>query len=70
MAVRILCSDEVCTECQGIVLSVYGELRRLGRGDRDAFASAIRVLELRHPGHDRGHYIDLAAKWIAAETGG
>ena len=67
MAVQILCSDEVCSECHSIVANVYNELRRLGHGDRAAFASAVHVLELRHPGHNRDHYIDLAAKWIAAE---
>ena len=70
VAVRVLCSDEVCTECRSIVANVYNELRRLGHGDRAAFASAVRVLELRHPGHDKEHYVGLAAEWIAAETGG
>jgi len=69
VAVRILCSDEICTECRGIITRVYEDLRLSGYGDRDAFASAVRVLELRHPGHDKEHYVGLAAEWIAAETG-
>ena len=70
MAVRILCSDEVCTECRGIITRVYEDLRRAGHNDRAAFASAVHVLELRHPGHDKGHYLNLVAEWIVAEIGG
>jgi hypothetical protein len=70
VAVRILCSDEVCTECCGIISRAYAELRLAGCEDRDAFASAIRVLELRHPGHDKKHYRDLAAEWIAVDPCG
>jgi len=69
VAVRILCSD-VCTECRGIITRVYEDLRLAGHGDRDAFASAVRVLELRHPGQDKEHYLSLAAEWLADESGG
>ena len=70
MAVRILCSDEVCRECSGIIARLYEGLRLAAYGDRDAFTSAVRVLELRHPGHDKEHCLSLAAEWLADEPGG
>ena len=70
VARHILCSDEVCTDCRGIITRVYEDLRRAGDNDRAAFASAVRVLELRHPGQDKEHYVNLVAEWIAAEIDG
>jgi len=62
------CDEEPCTECRGILLRTYTELRASGCGDEHAFDAAVRVLALRHPGHDHGYYAGRAAEWI--ETGG
>jgi hypothetical protein len=53
---RVSCEDEICTQCQGIVTRTYRELVDAGDSDRDAYLSAVRVLELRHPGHVRDYY--------------
>jgi hypothetical protein len=50
VAIRIFLLGCSFTECRGIVTRVYEGLRLSGHSDRDAFASAVRVLELRHPG--------------------
>jgi len=62
------CLEESCTGCRSILLRVYRELRAAGYDDPKAFESAVRVLELRHPGHGREHYRGLTAQWIAAEA--
>ena len=64
----VICSEDHCTECSGIVLRTYSELRDLGYDDPKAFQSAVRVLKLRHPGHTHDYYLGLAAKWIAAAS--
>ena len=60
------CAEETCTECSTIVVRAYRELRSGGYGDRAAFDSALRVLKLRHPGHDEAYYRSRTAEWIAA----
>ena len=67
MPKRIRCPDENCTECQGIVTRAYRELLNTGNSDRHAYLSAVRVLELRHPGHDRNYYFLRVARWLASE---
>lgn len=52
----IHCAEDSCTECERIVLRVYCELRRAGYAERQAFDSAMHVLELRHPGHSYDYY--------------
>lgn len=64
----VYCAEDNCTECRGILVRVYRELRAAGYDDPKAFQSAVRVLELRHPGHDGDYYLGLAAQWIAAEA--
>ena len=61
------CFDEDCTECEGIVTRAYHELRGKGCSDRDAFLSAVRVLQLRHPGDDQLHYFLQVGKWLGTE---
>lgn len=63
-----LCSNDHCTECRGILVRTYRELRGTGYGDEKAFLAAVHVLELRHPGHTRDYYARLTAQWIEAET--
>ena len=60
---RDRCESE-CRDCERIVLRAYGELRRAGYSDRQAFQSAMHVLELRHPGHGRDYYRIRAARMI------
>ena len=67
MSNRVRCEDVSCTESEGIVARTYRELRDTGYSDRDAFLSAVRVLELRHPGHDRSYYFLRIAQWLGAE---
>jgi hypothetical protein len=58
-------SEEVsCTECEGVISRTYRELMNRGYSDRDAFFSAVRVLELRHPGRHRDHYFLQVAQWL------
>lgn len=52
---------------QTIVARTYRGLRDMGDSDRDANFSAVRVLELRHPGHDRQHYFFRVAQWLGSE---
>jgi hypothetical protein len=63
-----LCSNDHCTECRGILVRTYRELRGAGYGDEKAFLAAVHVLELRHPGHTRDYYTRLSAQWIEAEA--
>jgi hypothetical protein len=67
MVSRVECAEDACTECERIVLRVYCELRRAGYDDRRAFQSAMHVLELRHPGHERDYYRARADHMIAPE---
>jgi hypothetical protein len=67
MSDGVRCEDRACTECEGIVARAYHELRDTGYSDRDAFLSAVRVLELRHPGHERYYYFRRVAQWLGAE---
>jgi len=67
MIARIACAEEACTECERIVGRVYSELRRAGYGERPAFQSAMHVLALRHPGHEREYYQRRARAIIAPE---
>jgi len=60
------CSEEDCT-CERIVLRTYRELRDKGRSDREAFLSAVQVLALRHPGHERYYYFSRIAKWLGRQ---
>jgi len=60
--------QDECTECRGILLRVYRELREAGYSDSKAFQSAVRVMELRHPGRERGYTLYVVATWIAAES--
>lgn len=69
MPERSLCKEEVCTDCKAIVRRAYRELLENGDSDRDAYLSAVRVLELRHPGHDRSYYFLRVAQWLGAERG-
>ena len=69
MTGRIRCVETACTECEGIVARTYRELREAGYPDRDAFVAAVRVLELRHPGHDRQYYFLRIAQWLGSDAG-
>jgi hypothetical protein len=61
-------SDENCTECRGIIARTYRELLESGESDRHAYLSAVRVLQLRHPGHDPNYYFLRVANWLASES--
>ena len=56
-----------CSECARVVVRTYRELRQADYSDRDAFMSAVRVLELRHPGHDRWFYFRTVARALGNE---
>ncbi len=64
MSKQVHCFSDDCTECKGIVTRAYSELRGKGSSDRDAFFSAVRVLELRHPGKERNVYFLKVAHWL------
>ena len=68
MSERIPCDSEGCEECAGVVVRTYRELRKVDYSDRDAFMSAVRVLELRHPGHDRWFYFRNVARALGNEA--
>jgi hypothetical protein len=59
---------EDCDECARIVVRTYRELRNADYSDRDAFISAVRVLELRHPGHDRWFYFRNVARALGNDV--
>jgi hypothetical protein len=67
MSKRIPCDQERCEECAGIIVRAYRELRKADYSDRDAFIAAVRVLELRHPGHDRSFYFRDVARALGNE---
>ena len=58
---------EGCVECARVVVRTYRELRQADYSDRDAFMSAVRVLELRHPGNDRWFYFRTVARALGNE---
>ena len=62
MLESIPCGKDDCEECEGVVVRTYRELRAADYSDRDAFISAVRVLELRHPGHERSYYFRRVAR--------
>jgi len=63
------CYSEHCSDCEKIVTRAYRELRSKGQSDREAFLSAVRVLEIRHPGEDRNSYFLRVAQWLGTERG-
>ena len=67
MSERIPCDPEGCQECARIIVRAYRELRNADYSDRDAFISAVHVLELRHPGHDRWFYFRNVARALGNE---
>lgn len=67
MSEQIPCENEGCEECAAVVVRTYHELRKVDYSDRDAFMSAVRVLELRHPGHDRWFYFRNVARALGNE---
>jgi hypothetical protein len=67
MSEPIPCDNESCDECASVVVRAYRELRKANYSDRDAFMSAVRVLELRHPGHNRWFYFRSVARALGAE---
>lgn len=62
MGSRTTCLSDKCAEA--VVTRAYRELRSKGESDRSAFLSAVHILELRHPGHDRGDYFLCLARWL------
>jgi len=60
------CLSETCNDCEAVVTRAYRELRRKGESDRSAFISAVHILQLRHPGHDRGDYFLWVARWLGS----
>ena len=62
------CDVENCEECARIVVRAYRELRHADYSDRDAFISAVRVLELRHPGRDRWSYFLTVARALGNDA--
>jgi hypothetical protein len=66
MVGKARCFDNDCS-CEAVVLRTYRDLRDKGCTDRDAFLSTVRVLELRHPGHDRNYYFLQIANWLGCE---
>jgi len=67
MSEQVNCDKEDCMECARIVVRTYRELRKADYSDRDAFISAVRVLELRHPGHDQWFYFRNVARALGDE---
>jgi hypothetical protein len=68
MSERNSCDVDDCDECARIVVRAYRELRNADYSDRDAFISAVRVLELRHPGHDRWFYFRNVARALGNDA--
>jgi hypothetical protein len=68
MSELIPCGKEDCEECEGVVVRTYRELRGADYSDRDAFISAVRVLELRHPGHARSYYFRRVARALGNDS--
>jgi len=59
---------EDCAECADIVTRTYSELRARGYTDKEAFLSAVRVLELRHPGSNRYEYFRRVASLLGGQS--
>jgi hypothetical protein len=68
MSEPIPCGKEDCEECERIIVRTYRELRASDYSDRDAFISAVRVLELRHPGHARSYYFRRVARALGTDS--
>lgn len=68
MSNKVPCFDAGCIECREIVTRAYRELRSRGSSDREAFLSAVRVLEIRHPGEDRNSYFLRVAQWLGTSS--
>ena len=64
---RVVCPDKDCSDCQGVIVRTYDELMDGGASDRNAYISAVRVLKLRHPGHDPNYYFLRVAQWLAGK---
>ena len=62
------CDIDDCAECASVVVRTYRELRNADYSDRDAFISAVRVLELRHPGRDRWFYFRNVARALGNDA--
>ena len=63
---RFICDKKSCGECGDVVTRAYRELRELGYSDRDAFMSSTKLLELRHPGHERYYYFRCVAQLLGS----
>jgi hypothetical protein len=68
MSEQIPCVKEDCDECERVVVRTYRELRAADYSDRDSFISAVRVLELRHPGHERYYYFLRVARALGSDS--
>ena len=68
MAEQIPCGEEDCEQCATVVVRTYRELRMASYSDRDAFMSAVRVLQLRHPGHDQWFYFRNVARALGSNS--
>jgi len=68
MSELIPCGKEDCEECEGAVVRTYRELRVADYSDRDAFISAVRVLERCHPGHTRSYYFQRVARALGTDS--
>jgi len=68
MSERNSCDVEDCDECARIVVRTYRELRNADYTDREAFISAVRVMELRHPGRDRWFYFRNVARALGSDS--
>jgi len=67
MPERVICDEGYCGECGDVIARAYSELRDKGYSDRDAFMSAVKLLELRHPGHERYYYFRCAAQLLGGK---
>jgi hypothetical protein len=67
MPMRIVCDEKSCGECGDVIARTYRELRDKGYSDRDAFMSAVNLLELRHPGRERYYYFRCTAKLLGGK---
>jgi len=63
----VICDEVYCGECGDVIARAYSELRDKGYSDRDAFMSAVKLLELRHPGHERYYYFRCAAQLLGGK---
>ena len=65
MAERIVCNEKDCTKCRDLIVRIYGDWRKNGESDRDAFLSSADVLGLYHPGHERYDYFRCVARLLS-----